>query len=532
MRARSLAACVGALAALVPLIARAQLTAVCDSCRSCTTALAVAGATVELGDEIVSDSAGACVVITGEGARFDGLEHTIRGGKKAAALSPIAVRVEARGVVVRNIHTHDVAIGVDVARAAELTLYHDHLEASRVGVRVEAADGLRVLRTFVKGAVVGVSFGAQEGGACGPSAGVRSPGAVIGRSHIEGARVGVAACDALPVLFGNTIARNDVGVDLATSPAPAGEAAAPSAGGARAPFDPCLCAPSLDGFRPGTALLYSSGCGGCLVHEGFLPALREKGHDVLVRPAPTAPSEQTQRFDAFVDRCAPEIPDAIGVPGCVPNYACVASDVVFKLRAGDRAISFESSLGTADDVGRFAAQCEEAAGRATGKAAGQSGGGGGGDAAGRACAPPQLRDNVICGNRKVDVRLSGARFAGVGDACGKVEGWSEGDAKGCALPCPSVVPAASSAAPRAKKALTPPPRATAARPPAARPSAPGAASSAPPLAAPGAACTADDAGAVSPAAPAPEGKGWVFAGAAALAALGIGAIALRSGKKG
>ena len=52
---------------------------------------------------------------------------------------------------------------------------------------------------------------------------------------------------------------------------------------AKGAYDACACEPTLPGAKPGTTLFYSSGCNGCKVHEEWLPGLREKGADILLR---------------------------------------------------------------------------------------------------------------------------------------------------------------------------------------------------------------------------------------------------------
>jgi hypothetical protein len=190
----------------------------------------------------------------------------------------------------------------------------------------------------------------------------------------------------------------------------------------------------------GTTLLFSSGCGGCQVHEGWLPQVRASGHDVRLRETGAEHAAQTARFDAFMARCAPEVIDAVGVPGCVPNYACVADGRVFKVRSGENSVAHEVELNSAEDVGRFASQCAQDASRFY-------------RARGGACVRFQLRGNTVCGNRAADVRAAaGARRFGGGanDACGTAENWGEeGGASpdaGCARPCPASLDEASLAA--------------------------------------------------------------------------------------
>ena len=400
--------------------AAAQMATPCSSCASCTTTLAITGARAELSDDIVHEGDGPCIVIKGQDAQLDGLERDIRsvGGK-----APVAIRVEASGVLVKNVHAMGADIGVDVVGAKRVTLFHDTIEASVAGVRATGTEALRVTRSNIAKAKVGVSFGADEAGGCKAGA-MANVGAVVTGTHIEGAKVGVAACDALPVLKRNVIVRNEVGVRL-TKPAAAG-----SGDGAAAPYDPCICKPPLPGAKAGTALFFSSGCHGCQVHEKWLPELKEKGHDILVRATGPENAQASAEFDAFMDQCAPQVTDAIGIPGCVPNYVCLANDMTNKMRKGENELEREVEVGTSDQLAAFEQQCRAAAADNY--------------AAPGGCVAHQLHDNVICGNAKTDVAgVAGLEaWAGADNACGKVEGYKDAGKDGCAKPCPEALPEA------------------------------------------------------------------------------------------
>jgi hypothetical protein len=279
---------------------------------------------------------------------------------------------------------------------------------------------VRIVRVRVQGGRVGLAFGDVAAGRCAPSV-LRSPGAVVRRSHVEGADVGVAACDAQPVLMDNVLVRNGVGLVLGAPGRAPGD-------GAHAVWDACACAPTLDGVRATTTLLYSSGCGGCQVHESWLPALRAQGHEIRVRETGRGHEAEGQRFDDFARRCAPELTDVLGIPGCVPNYACLADGAAAKLRRGE-GLDLEVHLDSAEDVARFATGCRETAARRFQR---------GGD-----CVRHALAGNLVCANRSSDIRAApgAARLGGEGNACGHVEGWSEGGHEGCERPCPPELPA-------------------------------------------------------------------------------------------
>jgi hypothetical protein len=400
----------------------------CDSCESCTSKLATPGARVALGKSIQQEHADACIVIRGQGAQLDGLEHAVKLGAGATA-----VRVEAAGVLVKNLHVGGGAVGIDVASAGQTTVFHAWIADSSVGIRVTAAHEVRITRSVVRASRVGISFGANEDGTCSSGLTVSSPGAVVAGTRVEGAQVGIAACDAYPVLARNEVAGNRVGVLLAGPRAGAGAAA-----GSQGPYDPCACAPLIDGVKPGTTLLFSSGCGGCQVHEGWLPELRKSKHDIVVRETGPAKGDAMARFDAFMDRCAPEVTDAIGIPGCVPNYTCLANGVTFKTRRGDSDLVFETQISTPEEAAAYAKACRDAAQRYYGS--------------GKSCVSHALMANVMCGNMEADIRaMQGSALDGIDDACDRADGFGDTGAKGCAKPCPPTVPPAAEPPPRADR---------------------------------------------------------------------------------
>jgi hypothetical protein len=414
-----------ALAALVAFAPRAdaQDSTACNSCASCTSALAGARARVHLESDFDAAGTGACVTIAGANAQFDGRGHTIREN----AAGQIAVQVTGAGVLVRNVHASGPGIGIDIANAERTTILRAALETRDIGVRVNSARSPRIVRAAIHNARIGVAFGQPNGTTCAPAA-LASPGAVISRSMFERNTTAIAACDAAPVLTDNVIVRNQVGVILG---APSrGSEPGPAAEG---PYDPCMCAPSLDHVEYTTTLFYSSGCGGCQVHEGWLPDLRRSGHDIRVRETGLEHVQEGQRFDDYMAQCVPEITDSLGIPGCVPNYACQANDTVFKMREGADQLRYEARLDSSEDVAHFAESCAAFA-RAHYRS-------------GASCVRHAVRGNVVCSNRGGDiVAAEGARrYGGAGNACGTANGWADENATGCAQPCPSTLPTTADA---------------------------------------------------------------------------------------
>lgn len=422
---------------------------VCTSCAGCTAALASPDVSVELGRDISWDGRGACVTIRGANANFDGLEHAIRsrvGGQGAG------VRVEAAGVHVRNVHVLHAAEGIVVEGAERATLFHNSLQVRGTGVRLTRARGARVARGLILGGETGIAFGAVRDGQCAPGATVSSPEAVVQRTVIDGAGVGIAACDALPVLVENSVRRGGVGLVLgAPAPGPGLHAAAP--------WDPCVCGAELPGVRPGSTLFYTSGCAGCQVHEGWMPELRRGGVDVLSRDSNNTHLEAQQRFDRFARRCAPDLMDALGIPGCVPNYACAATGRATKERRGDRELNLATPVNSPSDLRAFAEGCRASAAQ--------------GYQPDARCVRAQLQRNEFCDNRVVDVR-GAARFGAVGDACARVEGFRDAASRaGCDRPCGTAPPPPSLPPAREEQAsMGEPPTPGAAPEPAQAPTAP------------------------------------------------------------
>jgi hypothetical protein len=469
------------LAALaLPSVARAQQAGVaCDTCESCTAALASAGAFVELGGDVDGSRAAVCVRVAGRGATLDGHRHTVRG-------AAVGVEVAADDVVVRNVQTQEGGVGFRVTGARTVTLLNAVANDARVGVRVESSQHVRVVRAALSRNRVGISMGADDAGSCPAPAALASPGVVVARSRIEGGSVGVAACDAMPVLTGNTVTGNQRGVVL-------GEVRAAGTGARGGPWDECSCAAPPAGVAPGTLVLYSSGCGGCTVHESWLPEVRGRGAVVRARPGGSDGGVEQPRFDAYVRHCAPEVVDALGIPGCVPNYACPASAEVWKRREGARELVTDRGVGSPDEVVAFSEAC---------RAAGRQG-----YARGARCVAAALRGNTLCGNRASDLDVAGAfaRWGSAGDRCGAVSGAGARCEQGCAGAADAAGPFVGASASSVTAAE---PGATAAALPVALPVAPAAAADAGPA----------DSRPPPPLAPAVPG-GWVVGGVlAALAA--------------
>ena len=401
----------------------------CDSCESCSQKLATPGAKVTIGTDLAHAGSDACIVIRGAGARLDALEHSVKLGAAGTA-----VRVEGADVLVSNLHVRGGTTAVEVASAERTTLFHLWIADTSTGVRVVSSDEVRITRSVIGATSVGISFGASADGACGERTELTSPGAVVTDTRVEGAKVGIASCEAYPVLARNVVVNNGVGVVLGAPATRSGSA--PKDKGA---FDPCACAATLEGVSAGTTLLYSSGCGGCQVHEGWLPDLRKQKHDIVVREVGPGKAEAGAKFDAFIDRCAPEVTDAIGIPGCVPNYTCLANGVTFKIRRGDTSLTNETQLASSDDVAAYASACKAAASKAYR---------GGAD-----CVAHALVGNVMCKNREQDVRAmaGGVKLDGIDDTCDRAEGYSDKGATGCAKPCGPTMPALAEPPPRASR---------------------------------------------------------------------------------
>ncbi len=415
--------------ATMPAMAGAQVPGgQCDSCESCTTALATAGASAVLAGDIDATRATTCIRITGRGATFDGMRHTLRG-------AAVGVEVAADDVLVRNVHVQEGGVGIRVANARGATLFADVVNDARTGIRAEASSNLRVVRASLSRNRVGVSLGADEAGRCAAPSGITNPGVVIVRSDITGGGVGVAACDAMPVFIGNTVSGNDQGVLL-------GDVRATGAGAQGGPWDDCSCTPPPAGVAAGTLMLYSSGCGGCLVHESWLADERRQGAVIEARPSGAEGSPAQVRFDAYLRHCGPDVMGALGIPGCVPNYACPATGQVWKRREGERELAIDRQVNSQAQVVSFAQDCRAAA-RV-------------GYARGARCVTAALRSNTLCGNRQVDLAAPGglARWGLADDRCGTVQQPDGGVAR-CAHTCEGVDTTGPAATPPAAPAPTP-----------------------------------------------------------------------------
>ncbi|MBN1773748.1 MAG: hypothetical protein JXB32_20975 [Deltaproteobacteria bacterium] len=440
--------------------ARAQRSEPCDSCQGCSALLAQPGARAELHADLVHEGTGPCVVVAGEGALFDGLEREIR---CTAGGGAVGIRVEGARALVRNVHVLGAGTGIEVA-APDVTLFHAWVEAQDAGIRGDGSAGLRVTRGVVRGGQVGISLGGDAAGACPAGATVRSPGVVIGRTHVEGARVGIAACEALPVIRHSTVVRNEVGVVLGR--------AAPAEGvpGGEGPDDPCLCRPPLEGLAPGVPVMFVSACPGSEAHKAWLPELTPRGFQAVIRPAGPGEAEATRAFDAAIDRCLPQLTDAVGIPGCVPNYACPADDRTFKVRAAERELARELELDDPEALFAFWESCRDAAAAHYRQ--------------GEDCVVHALHDNVICGNTRVDVRSAGG-LSGADNTCDTVEGWSDAGVAACGASCGDLptLPAPPTPRERVERAAAAPTPAPAPEPAPAPPPPPAEPSFAPPRAA-------------------------------------------------
>lgn len=413
--------------ALAPSAAAAQVAMPCGTCDECTRMLAQPDAEAQLSGDI-SEAADRCITIRGAGARFHGGGHEVR--VAAGGAGTVGVSVEADDVMVHNVRVTHAATGVSV-RGRGATLFRVDVREGRTGVALEGARDAHIVRSAVHGAAVGIRSGALTGDACAAGA-MTDPGLVVARSTIEDCEVGVAACGAAPVLASNVLARNGVGVLLGSPTAAAGP-------GGDGPFDACVQAPTLDHVRAGTLLLFSSGCGGCQVHEGWVPSLRRRGADLRVRETGPDHEAAQRRFDHHMRHCAPEVIDALGVPGCVPNYACPVRYEVGKVRSGERQVAIERAVDSEDTALSFAQDC---AATATTRLA-----------RGRLAA---LVDNYVCQSRRDDIR-GGAGVRGTGNHCDRATGWrDEGATAGCASPCGGEAPAADHAAPPAQAHDAPP----------------------------------------------------------------------------
>jgi hypothetical protein len=405
----------------IPTTSSAARRVSCDSCAACSAELQRPGAIVELSADITADTGGACITVTGADAQLNGNGFTIQGGAPA-------VRADSNGALLRTVRVSGAEVGVEVA-AAKVTVLDPRIEGTGIGISAAAAPEVRVVRGEITGGRIGVALGAPgTDGRCADGAPLRQPGAVIRGLTVTGAGVGIAACEAMPVLESNKVLGNRTGVVLGKPQPEKGRAVA---------YDPCVCQPTLDGVEPGTLLFFSSGCGGCEVHEGWLPEVRGAGHDnIRLRRTGVENKEAQARFDAYTRQCAPEIIDAIGIPGCVPNYGCPADGRVAKRRDPGGRLARDVPIGNAGQVGEFAASCRAAGAAHYHKNQGQ------------ACVKHPLRDNVFCGSAEADILASaGLSMVGSGNTCAKLDGLpTEVCSQGCdgvAVPAPPKTDAAA-----------------------------------------------------------------------------------------
>jgi len=418
--------------------ARAARGTPCNSCQGCTDALGLPEARVFLADDLVHDGVGPCITIRGLSAQFDGMEREIRPMKRGDS---VGVLVQAPNVLVKNLHVIGALKGVDVRESRFTTLHHLWLEDNTVGVDIGPSQNPRISRSVILGGTVGVDVGSGGDGQCSDveSKVRRTVGTVLTGNRIEKNKVGVSACSGIPYIQGNTIVNNEVGVNLQRPQMVTGKEAS------EGPYDSCACAPSLPGSKAGTTLFYSSGCNGCKVHEEWLPALSSQGHDIILRASGPGTQSESKIFDAHIDRCAPQVTNALGIPGCVPNYVCVANDETFKVRDDDDRMTFETQIRSQEDLAAYAITCKtDAAERFTGE---------------KDCVRYQVVDNVMCNNTQVDIRSvdSLSRWGGFKNACAKAQSFKDKGSESCAASCEEVTPTPEKPLARAPKGLLIPP---------------------------------------------------------------------------
>lgn len=393
-------------ALLIGSTAAAAPTVSCDTCQSCTAALAKPAAVVKLAADVKAPTGvGICVEIKGAGAQLIGDGHTL-------SSTGTGVRINASGVNLRRLTVQGgvVAVAVDGPRATLLDL--TTVDAKKGIVAGASAEGLRVVRSSVRGGEIGIELGAAVGTRCPKSAKNEIPDVVISGTTVTGAKMGIVACAALPVIADCTLTKNGFGL-LYGRAAPNGPEPKD-----RGPYDSCACAPEIKGVQPSTTLLFSSGCGGCKVHESWLPEVRQQGYDISLRPTGKENKAAMARYDAFLRRCAPEINDAIGIPGCVPNYACLASNRVFKRRGEGGRLAFDAKINSPEAMAEFAARCVASAQEHyTGEAG---------------CVKSAIRNTTLCGNTHAGRILSPR--VGADNACDSLKGATA--ALGCTRSCP------------------------------------------------------------------------------------------------
>ncbi|MFN3198741.1 MAG: hypothetical protein ACE366_10080 [Bradymonadia bacterium] len=394
--------CLGAALLFLPASASAARKVKCDSCDSCTEALSQPGARVELTADLKSASS-VCVTVAGDTAEFNGGDFTLEAGE-------VGVQVTAARAHVRRLKIKGGAVGVGVTGSGA-TVLGVHTTGTKQGIVADGAESLRVVRSSFTGGAVGVALGQPKDKTCPSKATMRSPGVVLSRVKVTGAQVGIAACEATPVIVASEITGNKIGLLQGN---PKGASKDPAQQG---PYDPCVCGPELAEVKQATTLFFSSGCGGCKVHEGWLPEVQSQGYDILMRKTGAENRQAMEKFDGFLRQCAPEVNDAIGVPGCVPNYACLPGHSVFKRRGEGKQLIRDAQIQGPEAMAEFAARCAAEA-QSHFNTEGT-------------CVAHAVRETKLCGNT-VDAQLA-RPLTGDGNTCGTVKG--QGKSLGCASKC-------------------------------------------------------------------------------------------------
>ena len=388
----------------------------CNSCQNCTEALGLPNARVHLVDDLVHEGEGPCITIKGVHAQFDGLEREIRPLKKEGT---VGILIQAPNTLVKNIHVIGAETGVEVESSRYATLFHLWLENNQTGIRVGPSVGTRITRSIISGGSVGVDIGGGIDGLCSEAEQEKRTalGTVVVGTHIEGQKTGIIACHDTPHLKNNTVIRNDIGVVMKRP------RMLPEKSKSEGPYDSCACAPTMPGITPGTTMFYSSGCNGCKVHEEWLPDLRSNGADINLRVSGPGTQEEAKIFDGHMDRCAPQITDVLGIPGCVPNYVCIASDETLKVRAGEDQMVYETQIQNAEMLATYAENCQTSA-KALYKP-------------GEDCVKHVAANNLFCGNKILDFEGSSqlAGWPGFNNTCTNTKEFQDEGKEGCTSTC-------------------------------------------------------------------------------------------------
>ena len=412
----------------------------CNTCQTCTDALGLPMSNVYLTDDLVSEGDGPCIVVRGIGATFDGMERELR---PLAGKETIGVIVEAPNVLVKNLQIFGADIGIEARGTRFVTLFHLWLDGNKVGAAIENSVGTRITRSVIRGGKIGIDMGSQGDGLCDneDSKFLRAFAAVISGNHIQNTEVGIVACMGIPVIRDNTIVNNKRGVVLARPQMVTGTEKS------EGPYDECACAPTLPGASVSSTLFYSSGCNGCKVHEEWLPALREEGHDILLRISGPGTQEEAKAFDGHMSRCAPQVTDVLGIPGCVPNYTCIATDTTLKVRGEKDTLVYETQISSSAGLAAYATECKTAASERYREE--------------KDCVKYQMMDNLVCGNSTLDIESTKNlhRWAGYENACGTVKDYFDQGKEGCSSGCSDLpnMPAKPSARKASGPILPPPP---------------------------------------------------------------------------